>query len=120
MAACGLRTAGRRKPIVSRADVDVARSWQTLRTFQRPGARYKALPTISGAPSAACAASSPPKFTLTIGRSVDVEGSAALFDRASLQWNHPGQGHEAGAQAGDLGEDPLRAEDHMPCAHVVL
>ena len=54
------RTDDRHIGIVSRADVNVARSRQTLRTFRRPAARYKALPTISDAPSDACAASSPP------------------------------------------------------------
>jgi hypothetical protein len=105
---------------VSLADVDTPRPGKMLRTFQRPRRPLQSTDTFSGAPLASGAASSPPKITLTIGRSVDVEGFAALFDRASLQWNHPGQGHEAGAQAGNPGEDPLRAADHMPCAHVVL
>jgi len=53
-------------------------------------------------------------------RLVDVEVSAALLDRAALQWNHPSECLEAHAQAGDLSEDPLWAADHPPRAHVVL
>jgi len=52
--------------------------------------------------------------------SVDVEVRAALFDRATLQRNQPGQCLETHAQARDLGEDALGAADHLAIGHVVL